>query len=167
MKIAHTIQFIACLFLILMANETQAQQILPINLETVLELAGANNLTIREFQTKQALAEADLATAKSWWLPEAYAGAHTHQLWGAAMNADGRFFLDVNRQSLWAGVGLNASWNFGEGIYRTKAAKLQAQAATVLDAAWTAGVRYLDAARSYGRAEAFLAHWLHQRPAAR
>jgi aryl-alcohol dehydrogenase-like predicted oxidoreductase len=33
----------------------------------------------------------------------------------------------------------------------------------VLDAAWTAGVRYLDAARSYGRAEAFLASWLAAR----
>jgi aryl-alcohol dehydrogenase-like predicted oxidoreductase len=30
----------------------------------------------------------------------------------------------------------------------------------VLDAAWAGGVRYLDAARSYGRAEAFLASWL-------
>jgi aryl-alcohol dehydrogenase-like predicted oxidoreductase len=30
----------------------------------------------------------------------------------------------------------------------------------VLDAAWDAGVRYLDAARSYGLAEAFLASWL-------
>jgi aryl-alcohol dehydrogenase-like predicted oxidoreductase len=30
----------------------------------------------------------------------------------------------------------------------------------VLDAAFGAGVRYLDAARSYGRAEAFLASWL-------
>jgi aryl-alcohol dehydrogenase-like predicted oxidoreductase len=33
----------------------------------------------------------------------------------------------------------------------------------VLDAAWAAGVRYLDAARSYGRAEAFLASWLGDR----
>jgi aryl-alcohol dehydrogenase-like predicted oxidoreductase len=30
----------------------------------------------------------------------------------------------------------------------------------VLDAAWAAGVRYFDAARSYGRAETFLASWL-------
>ena len=30
----------------------------------------------------------------------------------------------------------------------------------VLDAAWAAGVRYFDAARSYGRAEEFLASWL-------
>jgi aryl-alcohol dehydrogenase-like predicted oxidoreductase len=33
----------------------------------------------------------------------------------------------------------------------------------VLDAAWSSGVRYLDAARSYGRSEAFLASWLRSR----
>ncbi|MHA3702887.1 aldo/keto reductase [Jatrophihabitans sp. YIM 134969] len=34
----------------------------------------------------------------------------------------------------------------------------------VLDAAYAAGVRYVDAARSYGRAEEFLADWLARRP---
>jgi aryl-alcohol dehydrogenase-like predicted oxidoreductase len=33
----------------------------------------------------------------------------------------------------------------------------------VLDAAYEGGVRYFDAARSYGRAEAFLASWLRRR----
>jgi aryl-alcohol dehydrogenase-like predicted oxidoreductase len=33
----------------------------------------------------------------------------------------------------------------------------------VLDAAWRAGIRYFDAARSYGRAEEFLALWLDRR----
>ena len=33
----------------------------------------------------------------------------------------------------------------------------------VLDAAWAGGIRYLDAARSYGRAEEFLASWLEAR----
>jgi aryl-alcohol dehydrogenase-like predicted oxidoreductase len=37
---------------------------------------------------------------------------------------------------------------------------LERQAHDVLDAAHAAGVRYFDAARSYGRAEAFLASWL-------
>ena len=32
----------------------------------------------------------------------------------------------------------------------------------VLDAAWAGGVRYIDVARSYGRAEAFLASWLER-----
>jgi aryl-alcohol dehydrogenase-like predicted oxidoreductase len=40
---------------------------------------------------------------------------------------------------------------------------MQAQAHDVLDAAWQAGVRYFDAARSYGRAEEFLSSWLRTR----
>lgn len=37
---------------------------------------------------------------------------------------------------------------------------MEARTHAVLDAAYAAGVRYFDAARSYGRAEAFLASWL-------
>ena len=33
----------------------------------------------------------------------------------------------------------------------------------VLDAAWEAGVRHFDAARSYGKSESFLANWLRKR----
>ena len=40
---------------------------------------------------------------------------------------------------------------------------LAARTAELCDAAWTAGVRYFDAARSYGRAEEFLARWLAAR----
>jgi aryl-alcohol dehydrogenase-like predicted oxidoreductase len=40
---------------------------------------------------------------------------------------------------------------------------MEARAHAVLDSAYAAGVRYFDAARSYGRAEAFLASWLHRR----
>jgi aryl-alcohol dehydrogenase-like predicted oxidoreductase len=39
-------------------------------------------------------------------------------------------------------------------------AALQARAADLLDAAVDLGIRYVDAARSYGLAEQFLAHWL-------
>jgi aryl-alcohol dehydrogenase-like predicted oxidoreductase len=42
-------------------------------------------------------------------------------------------------------------------------AALRARTYTVLDAAYAAGVRYADAARSYGRAEEFLAGWLADR----
>jgi aryl-alcohol dehydrogenase-like predicted oxidoreductase len=34
----------------------------------------------------------------------------------------------------------------------------------LLDAAYAGGVRYIDVARSYGRAEEFLARWLQARP---
>jgi len=40
---------------------------------------------------------------------------------------------------------------------------MQAQAHSVLDAAWQAGIRYFDVARSYGRAEEFLVSWLTRR----
>lgn len=40
---------------------------------------------------------------------------------------------------------------------------MEAHAHAVLDAAWAAGIRYFDAARSYGRAEAFLSSWLRTR----
>ncbi len=42
-------------------------------------------------------------------------------------------------------------------------AAMAAHAHDVLDAAWSAGIRYFDAARSYGRAEEFLAGWLNAR----
>ena len=42
-------------------------------------------------------------------------------------------------------------------------AAMAAHAHAVLDAAWAAGIRYFDAARSYGRAEEFLSGWLNAR----
>ena len=42
-------------------------------------------------------------------------------------------------------------------------AAMEARTHAVLDTAWAAGVRYFDAARSYGRAERFLSSWLSAR----
>ncbi|MEU3660843.1 aldo/keto reductase [Streptomyces sp. NPDC032940] len=41
---------------------------------------------------------------------------------------------------------------------------LRARTHELLDAAYAQGVRYIDAARSYGRSEEFLASWLRERP---
>ena len=41
---------------------------------------------------------------------------------------------------------------------------MRERTADVLDAAYAAGIRYVDAARSYGRAEEFLAAWLDAHP---
>jgi aryl-alcohol dehydrogenase-like predicted oxidoreductase len=46
-------------------------------------------------------------------------------------------------------------------------AALRERSHDLLDAAYQQGVRYFDAARSYGRAEEFLGSWLESRPAAR
>ena len=42
-------------------------------------------------------------------------------------------------------------------------AAMESHAHTVLDAAWKAGIRYFDVARSYGKAEKFLSSWLAKR----
>jgi aryl-alcohol dehydrogenase-like predicted oxidoreductase len=42
-------------------------------------------------------------------------------------------------------------------------AAMEAHAHEILDVAWASGVRYFDAARSYGRAEDFLGSWLRLR----
>lgn len=47
--------------------------------------------------------------------------------------------------------------------YNYDMAAMELQAHSVLDAAWDAGVRYFDTARSYGNAEKFLQSWLVKR----
>ncbi len=119
---------ITCLLLIANCQLIKAQDTIPVSLETVLKIGGADNLTIKEYKERQELSLAELTKAKEWWLPEIYAGVQTHQLWGATMNADGRFFLDVSRQNLWGGLGLNVNWDFADGIYNAKSANLRNQA---------------------------------------
>ncbi len=65
-----------------------------------------------------------------------------------------------------AALGRPGYINLGHGtdLQHTYAVSaMQARATAVLDAAWGGGIRYFDAARSYGRAEQFLQHWLEQR----
>jgi aryl-alcohol dehydrogenase-like predicted oxidoreductase len=83
----------------------------------------------------------------------------------------GRTSLRVSRLGLGlAAVGRPGYINLGRArdmpAARTAAA-LAARTAELLDAALAAAVRYVDAARSYGRAEEFLAAWLTARGPAR
>ena len=83
----------------------------------------------------------------------------------------GRTPLRVSRLGLGlAAVGRPGYINLGRArdlpADRTPAA-LAARTAELLDAARAAGIRYVDAARSYGRAEEFLAAWLRERTPAR
>jgi aryl-alcohol dehydrogenase-like predicted oxidoreductase len=79
----------------------------------------------------------------------------------------GQTTLQVSRIGLGlAALGRPGYINLGHagdlGANRDVAA-LRAHAHDLLDAAHAAGVRYFDAARSYGRAEEFLGSWLHER----
>ena len=83
----------------------------------------------------------------------------------------GRRALEVSRLGLGlAAVGRPGYITLGRardlGATRTPEAMF-ARTAELLDAARAAGVRYVDAARSYGRAEDFLAGWLEVRGVAR
>lgn len=83
----------------------------------------------------------------------------------------GRTGLPVTRMGIGlAALGRPAYINLGhaddlERTYEVDA--LRRRTAAVLDAAWDAGIRYVDAARSYGRSEEFLASWLDGRPPGR
>src|SRR5579884_325764 len=79
----------------------------------------------------------------------------------------GRTGLVVSRLGLGlAALGRPGYINLGHAAalgHNYDPATMEAHAHAVLDAAFAAGVRYFDAARSYGRAEAFLASWLKGR----
>lgn len=130
MNIRIKLNKVVATFLLLMATQiTNAQQPFAINLETVLKLAGANNLTVKEYQLKYQQALANQSKTREWWLPNVYAGYNTHYLNGAAMNADGKIFTGVNRNNLWAGLGIAAEIDFGKGFYQTLAARQKVQSA--------------------------------------
>jgi aryl-alcohol dehydrogenase-like predicted oxidoreductase len=79
----------------------------------------------------------------------------------------GQTSLDVSRVGLGlAALGRPAYINVGHAgdlAGDTDVDALRARAHEVLDAAFASGVRYFDAARSYGRAEEFLGSWLSAR----
>jgi aryl-alcohol dehydrogenase-like predicted oxidoreductase len=79
----------------------------------------------------------------------------------------GRTSLDVSRIGLGlAALGRPGYINLGHGADfagRTDVPSMRENAHAVLDAAYTAGIRYFDAARSYGLAESFLGSWLSRR----
>ncbi len=69
-----------------------------------------------------------------------------------------------------AALGRPAYINLGhrDDVHAARAVPaLEARAHEVLDAAWAAGVRHIDAARSYGLAERFLGTWLEAHPGRR
>jgi aryl-alcohol dehydrogenase-like predicted oxidoreductase len=79
-------------------------------------------------------------------------------------NTLGRTGLRVSSLGLGlAALGRPGYINLGHAgdLQSVDATAMEKQAHTVLDAAYEKGIRYFDAARSYGKAEAFLASWLN------
>lgn len=81
----------------------------------------------------------------------------------------GRPVVDVSMGLGLAALGRPGYLTLGHGrdLSSTTVDDLRDQTHDVLDAAWAAGIRYVDVARSYGLAERFLGEWMAAHPGRR
>lgn len=114
--------------LVMLSALAHAGETFQVDLETVLKLAGADNLTVEEYRLQYQQALAEQSQAKEWWLPTVCTRVTTHYLNGAAMNTDGRTFTDVDRNNLWAGLGIRAEIDFNKGVFGVLAAQQKSEA---------------------------------------
>jgi len=133
----------------------QAQQtgkIIPVTLETVLKLAGADNLKIAEFNAKYELAKASKLEAKEWFLPTISPGLLLMSYSGYAQNTDGSFINEFDAGSsknfIWTGLGVTANWDLGDKVYKYLAAKQEVTGADYARQAET-NQRVLEAVRAF------------------
>ncbi|MCI0653097.1 MAG: TolC family protein, partial [Methylococcaceae bacterium] len=121
---------LAAFVLLSVIAPVEAGETFQVDLETVLKLAGARNLTIEETRLQVQKAQAEQSKANEWWLLSVQTGFSTHYLNGAAMNADGRIFTGVDRNNLWSGLGLRAEIDFNQGVFGALAARQRTEAAS-------------------------------------
>ncbi|MBI4566424.1 MAG: TolC family protein [Planctomycetes bacterium] len=93
----------------------------PIDLPTVLRLAGANNLDIAFVREKvhEAYARSQLAEERFW--PTVVPGYLYRRHEGLTQGTEGNF-VDVDKQQMFAGVGARVRWELGDAIFSTLSA---------------------------------------------
>lgn len=98
----------------------------PIDLPTVLRLAGSNNLDIAYVREKvhEAYAHAQLAEEKFW--PTVGAGYLFRRHEGLTQGTDGTF-IDVDKQQTFVGVVGRLRWDVGDAIFSTLSASQRYQ----------------------------------------
>ena len=106
----------------------QADKTIPVNLPTILKLAGANNLTIKQYELQYQLSLAQIDKAKEWYLPTISVGPTMHYLNGAAMQTTGAILSDVTQKELWFGAGIVGELDFNSGIFNVMAKKQESAA---------------------------------------
>lgn len=109
-------------------SEFKTSKKIPINLTAILKLAGANNLTIKQYDLQYQLSLAQIDKAKEWYLPTVSVGPTIHYLSGATIQTTGALLTDVTQKELWLGGGIAGEWDFGNGIYNVMAKKQQSAA---------------------------------------
>ena len=106
-----------------LANSVRAQdKIMPIDIKTVLKLAGSSNLDVAEINARYELAKAQQLEAKEWMIPTVSPGVLLMSYKGIAQATDGTF-VDVDKNSFWAGVNVTSEWDLGNAVYSYLAAK--------------------------------------------
>src|SRR5580698_5991539 len=98
---------------------------IPVNLSAILKLAGANNLTIKQYEFQYELSLAQIDKAKEWFLPTISVGPTMHYLSGAVMQTNGSILNDATQKELWLGGGIVGTLDFKNGIYNVMAKKQQ------------------------------------------
>ena len=127
--------FLGILLLAAINCFSQGEKYIPVNLSTVLKLAGANNLTIRQYELQYQLGLAEVDKAKEWYLPTIFVGPSLHYLKGGTISTTGQLLNDVTQRELWLGGWITGQWDFKTGIYNVLASKQHSEALKYLSQA--------------------------------
>jgi outer membrane protein TolC len=101
-------------------NQSAAEST-PLDIVTVLRLAGARNLDVEFARLKLIEAEGAYASERLRFLPAIHPGIAYRRHDGRTQSTEGDL-IDVSKQSYQPGIGLVAELNIGETIYRNLAA---------------------------------------------
>jgi len=129
-------------------SQIQSAKKIAVNLPAILKLAGANNLTIKQYELQYQLSEARVDKAREWFLPTIQLGPTMHYLNGAAMQTTGVVLKDVTQKELWLGGGFAGTIDFNRGIFDVKAKREESAAVKFETQAQRNGV-ILDAVSNY------------------
>ncbi|MBI3099482.1 MAG: TolC family protein [Planctomycetes bacterium] len=129
----------------------------PIDLATVLRLAGASSLEVASVREKVHAAYAKALQADVAWWPT-FGPELTWKRHDGDTQATGGEFVDVAKQSVFVGYRARLRWQVGEAIFSSLAARQRLEgsraglAASEAGAALDAGLAYLDLLREHARA---------------
>jgi len=128
----------------------------PIDLPTVLRLAGANHLDIALFREKVHEAYANALVAVEGFIPTLNPGISFARREGMQQRSTGEF-IDADAQQTFIGGNITLDWELGEAIYSTLAEMQRYHAsnaeleATVHDAVLEAALAYIELTKAQAR----------------
>src|SRR5678815_1444838 len=138
----------------LSAGAQTTNELYPIDLPTVLRLAGAQNLEIQIARARLNEAEANRQIANEQFFPWLAPGIGYHRRDGVAQSVPAGVISDAHYQSYSPGVTLAVQLEIGDAIYKSLAAKQQVRASEqgvetqIQEAIWSAALGYYELAKA-------------------